>query len=230
MIDFANDPLDPFQIRILGVLAEKQSLTPDVYPLSIHAITAGANQLSNRDPVMQISDGTVEATLKGLQARQLVRTYYPMGSRVAKYEHLLRDVFALDDPRLALLTILLLRGAQTPGELRQRTARMYPFASVESVERSLTDLAGNAPALAVRLERAPGEKESRWTHLFAGTVAIERGEVAAGFAPLGASTGSFAVELPGNAKVEELSTQVTELRREIDALRAEFDQFRKQFE
>lgn len=228
MIDFGEHPLSAFEARVLGVLAEKQSLTPDIYPLSLNAITNGANQLSNREPVMQLTDATVESCLKSLQEKKLVRTYFPVASRVAKYEHMLREVFSLDDAHAAVLTALLLRGPQTPGELRQRTARMYPFASTESVERSLTDLAGAAPPLVVKLARAPGEKEARWTHLFAGAANVERQDIAAGFS--GAEYSSGAVESVGDSRIEKLSAEVTELRREVDYLRGEFERFKKQFE
>jgi uncharacterized protein len=230
MIDFTQSPLSAFAIRIIGVLLEKQTLTPDVYPLSINAIVNGANQLSNREPVMQIGEATVEAVLKELQEQTLVRTYYPMGSRVPKYEQVVRDVFSLDDAHAALITVLLLRGAQTPGELRQRTARMYPFASTESVERALTELAGAAPPLCSRLPRAPGEKEARWMHLFAGTLSLEREAVASGF---GASDGSHSgsmVETPTDTRIAALQAQCDDLRREIEALRSEFANFKKQFD
>jgi hypothetical protein len=224
MIDFAADPLDAFAARVLGVLAEKAFLTPDVYPLSVNALVNGANQLSNRDPVMSISEATVQQSLAKLQAMHLVRTYYPVASRVAKYEHLLREVFSLDDARLALVTTLLLRGAQTPGELRGRTTRMYPFASVESVERSLEALASEAPPLVRQLPRAPGTKESRWMHLMGGEVALERQEVAAGF------SGSGQIEAAPEDRVTLLTREVTDLRRELEHLRQEFATFRKAFE
>ena len=170
MIEFN---LSAFEARVLGVLAEKSFLTPDVYPLSLNATVNACNQLSNREPVMSLGEETVVTSLARLQHNNLAQTYYPAGSRVAKYQHRVAEVFSLDDARLSLITLLLLRGPQTCGELRQRTARMYPFASVESVERSLEDLAANEPALVVQLPRAPGTKESRWAHLLSGAVAIE---------------------------------------------------------
>ena len=136
MIEFN---LTAFEARVLGVLAEKQFLTPDVYPLSLNAVVNACNQLSNREPVMSLGEETAEACLKRLQDNHLAQTYYPSGSRVAKYQHMMREVFSLDDARLSLLTLLLLRGPQTCGELRGRTGRMYPFASVDSVERSLRE-------------------------------------------------------------------------------------------
>jgi len=223
MIEFN---LSAFEARALGVLAEKQFLTPDVYPLSLNAIVNACNQLSNREPVMSLGEETVEACLKRLQENHVAQTYYPAGSRVAKYQHMLREVFSLDDARLALLTLLLLRGPQTCGELRGRTARMYPFASVESVERSLDDLATDEPALVMQLPRAPGTKESRWAHLLSGTLAVERQEFAAG----SNASGSSVVEGAGDDRLAHLEADVASLRQEVTWLTEELTKFRKQFE
>jgi hypothetical protein len=223
MIEFN---LSPFEARILGVLAEKQFLTPDVYPLSLNAIVNACNQLSNREPVMSLGEETVEACLKRLQDNHVAQTYYPAGSRVAKYQHMLREVFSLDDAKLAVLTLLLLRGPQTCGELRGRTARMYPFASVESVERSLDDLAANEPALVMQLPRAPGTKESRWAHLLSGALAVERQEFAAGTSAGGARV----VEGAGDDRVARLDAEVAALRQEVTWLTEELAKFKKQFE
>jgi len=223
MIEFN---LSPFEARVLGVLAEKQFLTPDVYPLSLNAIVNACNQLSNREPVMSLGEDTVEACLKRLQENHVAQTYYPAGSRVAKYQHMLREVFSLDDARLAVLTLLLLRGPQTCGELRGRTARMYPFASVESVERSLDDLAAHDPPLVMQLPRAPGTKESRWAHLMSGALAVERQEFAAGSSAGGGSV----VEGTGEDRVAHLEAEVASLRREVTWLTEELAKFKKQFE
>ena len=218
--------LSPFEARVLGVLAEKQFLTPDIYPLSLNAIVNASNQLSNREPVMSLGDETVEACLKRLQDNHLAQTYYPAGSRVAKYQHMLRDVFGLDDVRLSLLTLLLLRGPQTCGELRGRTGRMYPFASVDSVERSLNDLAKDEPPLVLQLPRAPGTKEARWAHLLCGAVALERQEIAAGMNVGGATV----VESVADDRVGALEAEVASLRREVTWLAEELMKFKKQFE
>ncbi len=223
MIEFN---LSPFEARVLGVLAEKQFLTPDVYPLSLNAIVNACNQLSNREPVMSLGEETIEACLKTLQENHLVQTYYPAGSRVAKYQHMVRDAFSLDDARLSLMTLLLLRGPQTCGELRGRCGRMYPFASVESVERSLGDLAADEPALVMQLPRAPGTKESRWAHLLSGAAAVERNEIAAGM-----NSGVMSmVEGSANDRVAHLEAVVAELRREVTWLTEELAKFKKQFE
>ena len=222
MIEFN---LSPFEARVLGVLAEKQFLTPDVYPLSLNAIVNACNQLSNREPVMSLGEETVEACLKRLQDNHVAQAYYPAGSRVAKYQHMMREVFSLDDAKLAVLTLLLLRGPQTCGELRGRTARMYPFASTESVERSLADLAANDPALAMQLPRAPGTKESRWAHLLSGEMAVERQEIATGM-----NVGSGVLEGAGDDRVARLEAEVVSLRREVTWLTEELAKFKKQFD
>jgi uncharacterized protein len=221
--------LSPFEARVLGVLAEKQVLTPDVYPLSLNAIVNACNQLSNREPVMSLGEETVEACLKRLQENHLAQTYYPAGSRVAKFQHMMSDVFSLDDAKLSLITLLLLRGPQTCGELRGRTARMYPFASVDSVERSLNDLAANDPALVMQLPRAPGTKESRWAHLLSGEMALERQEIAAGM-NVGAMNTGGVVEGAGEDRVSQLEAEVATLKREVAWLTEELLKFKKQFE
>jgi hypothetical protein len=219
MIEFN---LSPFEARVLGVLSEKQFLTPDIYPLSLNAIVNAANQLSNRDPVMSLGEETVEACLKRLQDNHLVQTYYPAGSRVAKYQHMLREVFSLDDAKLAVLTLLLLRGPQTFGELRGRSGRMHSFATVDSVERALNDLAAEERPLMMQLPRAPGTKGARWAHLLCGEVAIERQEMAS-------ASGGAVVESGGD-RVAQLEAEVATLRREVNWLTEELLKFKKQFE
>jgi uncharacterized protein YceH (UPF0502 family) len=223
MIEFN---LSQFESRVLGVLAEKQFLTPDIYPLSLNAIVNACNQLSNREPVMSLGEETVEGCLKRLQDNHVAQTYYPAGSRVAKYQHMMREVFSLDDAKLAVLTLLLLRGPQTCGELRGRTARMYPFASVESVERSLAELAANEPPLVMQLPRAPGTKESRWAHLLSGEVAVERQEIAARMNVGGTSS----IEGSASDRVAHLEADVASLREQVTWLTEELAKFKKQFE
>ena len=223
MIEFN---LSAFEARVLGVLVEKAFLTPDVYPLSLNATVNACNQLSNREPVMSLGEETVVTSLVRLQHNNLAQAYYPAGSRVAKYQHRVAEVFSLDDAKLSLLALLMLRGPQTCGELRQRTARMYPFASVESVERSLEDLAANEPALVMQLPRAPGTKESRWAHLLSGVMAIERQEIAAGMNVGGGSV----VEGAGDDRQAQLEAEVASLRREVNWLTEELAKFKKQFE
>lgn len=156
-------PLDAAEIRVLGALLEKQQTTPDYYPLTVNALLAACNQRSNRDPVMGLSEVEVQATLERLREHALV--WQTSGARVERWEHNLDHRWELDDPSRALVTVLLLRGAQTPGELRSRTERMYAFASPAEVERVLRELAAQPEPLVAELPRQPGQKENRWIHL-----------------------------------------------------------------
>lgn len=129
--------LDPFEIRVLAVLAEKEALTPDNYPLSLNALVNGCNQLSSRDPVMQVSEETVAEVLQRLMQRKYVNGITQAGARVTKYEHRMRIKWTLEQDKLAVLTILMLRGPQTAGEIRTRSGRMHEFKSVAEVETAL---------------------------------------------------------------------------------------------
>src|SRR6478672_7411639 len=174
-----SDLLDPFEIRVLGVLAEKESLTPDNYPLSLNGLQNGCNQLSSRDPVMSISEESVQQILERLIARKLVAEVRQAGARVVKYEHRMRMKWSLEQDKLAILAILMLRGVQTPGELRARSGRLHDFQAVAQVESGLQFLIDKYPPLVARLPRAPGTKESRYAHLLAGDEALQRYETAA---------------------------------------------------
>jgi uncharacterized protein YceH (UPF0502 family) len=151
--------------RILGCLLEKQRTTPDVYPLSLNSLRLACNQSTNRDPVVDYDDATLRDGLHRLERRGLVRLASGAGSRAAKYRHLLEQALPLDDAQQALVCVLLLRGAQTPGELKQRTERMHAFASLADVHAALDELI--ARGLARRHERRPGQKEDRYSHLLA---------------------------------------------------------------
>ncbi len=220
MIEFN---LSAFEARVLGVLAEKAFLTPDVYPLSLNGVVNACNQLSNREPVMSLTEETVSACLKRLQDNHVAQTYYPAGSRVAKYQHMLREVFSLDDAKLSLITLLLIRGPQTCGELRGRSGRMYPFASVDSVEHFLKDLAAEERPLVVQLPRAPGSKEARWAHLLSGAIAVERMEHIS-------AIGDATVEGSADDRVSRLEAEVADLRREVSWLTEELAKFKRQFD
>lgn len=156
------------QIRILGCLVEKEATTPDGYPLSTNALVLACNQRSSREPVVDYGESTVTATLISLRELALVRTIRGEGSRVYKHAHLLREELGLDAAELALLSVLMLRGPQTAGELRTRTERQHPFSSLEAVDATLASLAARARPLAERLPRGPGQKEARWKHLLGG--------------------------------------------------------------
>ena len=158
--------LDPVEIRVLGCLLEKEQTTPDAYPLSVNALTAACNQKSNRDPVMKLSEADVVGALDRLHGEVMV---WPVdGARIRKWRHSLDRMWDLEPATRAVISVLLLRGAQTTGEVRARTERMHPFTSTDEVERALMDLSTGDEPLVVHLARQPGQKEARWTHLVGG--------------------------------------------------------------
>ncbi|HEY0488845.1 MAG TPA: YceH family protein [Telluria sp.] len=212
--------LDPFEIRVLAVLAEKEALTPDNYPMSLNALTNGCNQLSSRDPVMHLSDETVAEVLQRLMQRKYVNGITQAGARVTKYEHRMRIKWTLEQDKLAVLTILMLRGPQTAGEIRTRSGRIHEFKSVAEVESALQFLIDKYPPVVARLALAPGTKEPRYGQLLGGEAALAREESAFGSVAAPASGGRTA----------QLEQEVAALRSEVDELKAKFDAFRKQFE
>ncbi|WP_075795647.1 YceH family protein [Massilia putida] len=220
--DPASD-LDPNEIRVLGVLAEKEALTPDNYPMSLNAVMNGCNQLSSRDPVMQLSEDVVHDTLQRLMQRKLVNGIAQAGARVIKYEHRMRIKWTLEQDKVAVLTVLMLRGLQTAGEIRSRTGRLHDFKSVAEVESALQFLIDKYPPLVARLERAPGTKESRYGHLLGGPIDVAKMD--AGGNAAGASGGGST-----GARVAQLEQEVAALRSEVDELKAQFAAFRQQFE
>jgi uncharacterized protein YceH (UPF0502 family) len=158
--------LSAAQARVVGSLLEKQLTTPDAYPMTLNAVTTACNQTSNRDPVVQWTPQEVETTLLALKAKGLARVVHPgSGERATKYRQVLDEVLELDVPDRALLAALLLRGPQTPAELRTRTERLHPFGSPGEVEAALEALARRDPPLVGRVGRVAGQKEGRWTAL-----------------------------------------------------------------
>jgi uncharacterized protein len=194
--------LDSVEIRVLGCLVEKQRTTPDVYPLSLNALRGACNQSTNRDPVVDYDEPTIRSALDRLSRRGWVRLASGPGSRAVKFRHLLDDALDLPEAELALLTVLMLRGPQTPGELKQRAERLYPFDSLAGVEQTLTELVSRE--LVARQPRRPGQKEQRYTHLLG-----EEGEVDA--APSGPE--------PADDRVGQLEERVARLEEELAALR-----------
>ena len=160
--------LSDVEVRVLGALIEKDITTPDYYPLSLNALVNACNQKNNRDPVMMLDEDAVRAALDSLQGQGLAGPASGADSRVTKYEHRLQEVFNFDRRETAILCVLLLRGAQTPGELRGRAERMYRFEALEDVHGALDRLSQREPPLVAVLPRQPGTKESRYTHLFSG--------------------------------------------------------------
>jgi uncharacterized protein YceH (UPF0502 family) len=223
----ADNPnlLDPFEVRVLAVLAEKEALTPDNYPMSLNAITNGCNQLSSRDPVMSLSEETVAETLQRLMQRKFVNGITQAGARVTKYEHRMRIKWSLEQDKVAVLTILMLRGLQTAGEVRTRTGRLHEFKTVGDVEQALQFLIDKYPPLVARLAVAPGAKEPRYGHLLSGEEALAREETAASFGGT-----SSAGQGSQSGRVAALEAEVAQLRQEVSELAAQFAEFKKQFE
>jgi len=219
--DPASD-LDPFEIRVLAVLAEKEALTPDNYPLTLNALMNGCNQLSSRDPVMQLPEDVVHDTLQRLMQRKLVNGITQAGARVVKYEHRMRIKWSLEQDKVAILTVLMLRGLQTAGEIRSRSGRLHDFKSVAELEAGLQFLIDKYPPLVARLERAPGTKEPRYGQLLGGEINLAREDSAFGAAS--------APPAHSNSRVAQLEQEVAALRAEVDELKAQFAAFRQQFE
>src|SRR5260370_36906727 len=195
------------EVRVLGSLIEKDITTPESYPLSLNALLNACNQKSNRDPVMQLDKDAVRDALEGLQAQRLAGPARGADSRVTKYEQRLQEGFNFTRPEIAVLCVLLLRGPQTPGELRGRAERMHRFEALEDVQAAVQKSMQREPALARVLPRQPGTKESRYAHLLAGDVVEVESPVQAG-----ASVGRN----PADAeRVSRLEEEVAALRREI---------------
>jgi len=217
--------LSPVEARILGVLIEKEMATPDYYPLTLNSLTAGCNQKTNRDPVMNLDEDTVMEALESLRNQHLVWQVKTQGSRVSKFEHNMKEVASFSTPELAILCLLLVRGAQTVGELRSRTGRLTTFHGLEAVEHHLRRLQEHESGpFVAKLPRQPGHKESRYCHLLSEMPDQEtlmendrESRVSPG--------GGF-----DEARVEQLEEMVCTLREELQALRQEFDAFRKQFD
>ena len=215
--------LTPLETRVLGCLLEKERLTPENYPLSLHGLTAACNQSTNRDPVVSYDEKSVEEGLDELRRAKLATVVFGAGSRVQKYRHNVLDHFTLDRREMALLCVLLLRGPQTPGELRGRTERMYHFSSLEEVETCLTDLAKEGTSLVRMLPAAAGQKERRCVQLLSG----EPEAAAGGLADLGVRREQIP---PAPSRMEALEGEVAALKNDLRHLREEFAAFRRQFE
>ena len=165
------EPLTAEQLRVLGSLVEKEATVPDTYPMTLNGLQTACNQKNNREPVTDYDSFTVQTTLDELKASGYVRFVHPShGARTTKYRHVLDDRLDLDGAELALLSVMMLRGPQTIGELRSRTERAHDFPDVETMVEILEDLAGRDEPLVVLLPRQPGQKETRWMHLLGGEV------------------------------------------------------------
>jgi uncharacterized protein len=213
--------LNDVEARVLGALVEKDITTPNYYPLSINALVNACNQKNNRDPVMSLDENAVRDALQGLHDLALAGPASGADSRVTKYEHRLQEMFNFSRGETAVLCVLLLRGGQTPGELRGRTERMHQFEDLDAVQSSLQRLMQRDPPLAAVLPRQPGTKESRYAHLLSG--AIDVTELAARSAPPVGDSGAI-------ERISRLEDAVADLQREVSDLKQQLSEFRKQFE
>ena len=225
-VSLAPLSLTSFEARVIGVLIEKRFVTPDAYPLSLNSLALGCNQLTGREPVMALSDIAVTDTLALLTDRKLAAARQQAGARVVKYEHRLMQHFALDDETLALLAVLLLRGAQTAGELKQRTERMVGFADIAAVDAALQRMATMTPPLAQALPKAPGTKEHRYIETL--TDPAERGYSSSDTAA--AEHSSDGVTPVGKGRLGELEDEVARLQRDLTSLTHAFLDFKARLE
>jgi uncharacterized protein YceH (UPF0502 family) len=193
---------DAVEIRVLGCLIEKQRTTPDVYPLTLNGLRAACNQSTNRDPVVSYDEETIRDGIRGLVHRGWARLASGPGSRAVKYRHLLDDALQVNEAEMAVLCVLMLRGAQTPGELKARTDRMQPFASLGEVHETLDGLIGRE--LVARLSRRPGQKEERYVQLLGGD---------------GAEQDEATTTAPQQAPSADLEARLSRLENEVAALR-----------
>ena len=215
-----NEKLTEVEARIVAALIEKQLTTPEYYPLTMNALLAACNQKSNRDPVVAYDEDMVGKALEILRDKNIVYVFYGSTSRVPKYKHILPDVLELEPSETAILCVLMLRGAQTLGELRERTGRLYEFTDLNEVNETLENLARREDPLIVKLERLPGQKEARFAHLLCGEVDV------AAYAKENSAIGKQA----GDERIENLERELENLRSEFNLFRESVEEFRKQFE
>jgi uncharacterized protein YceH (UPF0502 family) len=214
--------LTEIEVRVLGALIEKDITTPEYYPLSLNALVNACNQKSNRDPVMQLDEDAVRGALEALRELRLAGPARGADSRVTKYEQRLQEVFNFTRAEIAVLCVLLLRGPQTPGELRGRGERLHRFEALDDVQSAMQKLMQREPPLAKVLPRLPGTKESRYAHLLAGDVVDPQ------------TSADIGAELEPNRadaeRIARLEVEVGKLRRDLSELKEQFEKFCKQFE
>ncbi len=215
-----TEKLTEIEARIIGALIEKQLTTPEYYPLTLNALVAACNQKTNREPVVSYSEQTVQKSLDDLRERNLAYVFYGSTSRVPKYKHILDKVYELDAPEIAVLCVLMLRGAQTLGELRERTGRLYEFSGLGEVSETLDGLMRKDEPLVVKLERQPGQKEVRYAHLLSGEVIVTHQP----------QEKSVSGSQAGNERLANLEGELENLRNEFNLFRQSFEEFKKQFE
>jgi uncharacterized protein YceH (UPF0502 family) len=211
-----SDVLTDIETRVLGALVEKQVTTPEYYPLTLNALTLACNQKNNRHPVTAYGENEVAQAVESLREKNLAYVFYGSTSRVPKYKHVMPEVLHLNAAETALMCVLMLRGPQTPGELRGNASRLHEFAGLDEIEQTLNGLITHDPdPLVARLARQPGQKEVRFAHLLSGEVPVET------IAPAAAEA------RPHRASLEQ---KIDALTAEVESLKAQFEEFKKQFE
>lgn len=217
--------LNDTEVRIVGALIEKQITTPEYYPLTLHALTQACNQKSNRDPIVSFDEPEIARSLETLRDKNLVYIFYGSTSRVPKYKHMAPEIFQLNERELAVLGVLMLRGAQTVGELKERANRLAAdFTTLLEVEETLDSLMSKEPQpLITKLMRQLGQKEARYVHTLGGEVAVD-------YVDKAASEDSPAKDSGKTARLAKLEDEVERLRVEVAELRQRLGDFVKQFE
>jgi uncharacterized protein len=215
-----SENLTEVEARVVGCLVEKQLTTPEYYPLTLNALVAACNQKTNREPIVNYDERTVENALDSLREKNLVYVFYGSSSRVPKYKHMLPSVYELDERETAVISVLMLRGAQTIGELNQRTGRLYEFSGLNEIGDTLEGLMKRDEPLVVKLERQIGQKEARYAHLLSGEIDAEA------ISNLREASGGQT----RNDRIAELEREIENLRSEFNLFRQEFEDFKKQFE
>ena len=208
--------LTDIEARVLGSLIEKQVTTPEYYPLTLNALTLACNQKNNRYPVTAYTENQVADAVETLREKNLAYVFYGSTSRVPKYKHVMPEVMHLSHPEVALMCVLMLRGAQTLGELRGNAGRLHDFSSLEEVEQTLNGLITRDEPLVARLPRQPGQKEGRFAHLLSGEINLD--------------AVTEVERIPSPARRSSLEQRVDELTAEVERLKEQFEQFRKQFD
>ena len=211
--------LNATEARVLGSLIEKEITTPDYYPLSLNALVNACNQKNNREPVMSLSEDEVRTALSGLQNQRLAGPARGADSRVTKYEHRIQEVFNFTRPETAILCVLLLRGPQTPGELRGRSERMFQFEHLDDVQAGLQKLMDRDPPLVKMLPRQPGTKESRYAHLLCGDEF-----------PNAESQSALAATSSDDQRIARLEEEVSRLTGELQKVKEQLAEFQKLLE
>ncbi len=217
-------PLNEYELRVLGALVEKQIATPDYYPMTLNALMNACNQKNHRDPVTAYDEQTVMRAMDSLREKKLTYTFHGSDARVPKYGHVFPKAYDLNEAEVALIVVLMLRGPQTPGELRSRSQHLHQFENLPEVESLLQGMATRAEPLVLKLPRQAGSRESRYAHLLGGDINIEALEQAPAVeAPPRSSRGE-------SERVQKLEEQVAALQQEIQELKSQFADFKKQFE